>query len=207
MQVTPSVSIRPQALKFTYHPDTRKAFDNFKTAMAEAQRNLEKVADQMCKEQELLKWIRKHGLLDGVTSFIKRPDAHNRFITGVLGWQWEDEFELECQKRGMVTAQAPLGHRYDVMVCQSCRVQCKFSNSAKSIDIRNKDKTSNRRYRKDDFDYMAIRAYATNETFIVPIIALLDKDGEYTRQKANLDNLQAYKDRYDLLQGTSHAEF
>lgn len=73
-----------------------------------------------------------------------------------MGWNWEDEFHLLCLDKGLTSEKALLGNRHDSIV-NGYKVQCKFSADKRKVDIRNKDKTTKRKYRVGDFDFLAVK--------------------------------------------------
>ena len=147
------------------------------------------------QELKILSWLEANKLTNMFSDFISRSDAYSRLISGIVGWQWEDEFRTLCELRGFVCEHAPLGQRYDLMV-NSYKVQCKSSFATCSIDIRNKDKENNRRYLPGDFDFMAI--YSNEEVYVVPISSLLDDTLTKTRASARIDFLQPFKDNFGV---------
>lgn len=108
------------------------------------------------QENNVLHWLRTNNLTQDFCNFIARSDAYTRFLTGTMGWNWEDEFHLLCMEKGLTSEKAILGARHDSIV-NGYRVQCKFSADKKKVDIRNKDKTTQRRYKIGDFDFLALK--------------------------------------------------
>jgi len=153
------------------------------------------------QELEILNWFKSNDLTNNISDFIRRPDAYNRFLSGVMGWHWEDEFLSQCKIRGFTCTKAGLNSRFDIMVNNN-KVQCKFSASSDSIDIRNKDKNSNRRYKLGDFHYMAISNI--KNVFIVPINALMTQDLTETISSVKINDILIYKDNYEALNGTAN---
>jgi hypothetical protein len=152
------------------------------------------------QELKIVEWLRNKSLTNYLSDFIERSDSHNRFITGIMGWHWEDEFKTLCELHSLECIRAPLNSRYDVMV-NSNKVQCKFTSSSSRIDIRNKNKEENRRYKPCDFDFMAIKS--NENIYIVPISSLLDKTLTQTKQSIKIEDILIYKDCYEQLQTTS----
>ena len=157
--------------------------------------NLETIKPQ---ELELLTQLRAWNLVDDFCSFLTRPDAHSRLVTGVMGWQWEDNFQQICELRGLSCKRVGLNTKYDVLV-NGKRVQCKFSNSATRVDIRNKDKNSNRRYSKDDFDFLALRVHPTTSTFIIPVERLIKQGTDSLLGSIDVNAFAEFLDKYEVL--------
>ena len=149
------------------------------------------------QESKILSWLRDNNLTNHMSDFVERPDAHNRFVSGIMGWQWEDEFATLCELRGFSCSKPKLDTQFDWVV-NSKLVQCKFSMSTRSVDIRNKDKTFNRRYRPDAFDYMAIKS--NNDVYVVPINLLLDSTLTQTKQSVKIEDIAGFKDNYEVFQ-------
>ena len=89
-----------------------------------------------------------------------------------------------------------LDSQYDCWV-NGFRVQCKHTSSAEKADIRNKNKTTKRRYRMDDFDILALRS--ANVVYLIPIGELQHPQRRgFARHSIKLADYVAYKEEWEL---------
>jgi hypothetical protein len=153
------------------------------------------------QELELLSKLREWNLIEELNNFLTRPDAHNRLVTGVMGWQWEDNFRTICDLRGLSCTEVRLGEKHDWII-NNYRVQCKFSNAFPRIDIRNKNKESNRRYKKDDFDFLALRVHPVSSTFIIPSSRLIEGDTGFLKLSLDINEFADCIDNFEVLHAT-----
>jgi hypothetical protein len=147
------------------------------------------------QELKIIDWFKSFNLINVISDFVEREDSYTRFVSGIMGWQWEDEFMASCELRDFVCVKDGLNSRHDLTV-NGKKVQCKFSASKDRVDIRNKDKTFNRRYRPGDFDYMALKSL--DDVYIVPIGALLTKDLTETRQSVRISEIAHFHEKYEV---------
>lgn len=150
------------------------------------------------QELEILEKMRAWNLIDDFYLFLTRPDAHSRLVTGVMGWQWEDTFREICLLRGLECANVGLNTKHDWLI-NGHRVQCKFSNASPRVDIRNKDKNSGRRYKNDDFEFLALRVHPISSTFIIPISRLIKDDSGHLRGSLDVNEFADCLDNFEVL--------
>jgi hypothetical protein len=120
-----------------------------------------------------------------------------------MGWQWEDDFKTECERLGFSCHTSTLNNRHDFTI-NNLRVQCKFTNASPKVDIRNKDKTSGRRYKKDAFDFLALRVHPMDATFIIPIAELVDVDGERLKQIIDVNEYYSHINNYGVFNASQN---
>jgi len=136
------------------------------------------------------KWFIDNNLEKQMLLFINRKDSYTRFITGINGWIWEDEFIDICKQKGFHISKSALGEKHDVIV-NGFRVQCKFSANSKKIDLRNKGKNT-RKYHKDDVDFFAIKTIETY--YVVSSLDLLSDDEQFLLTSIKIENLKKFKE-------------
>lgn len=141
------------------------------------------------QELKIIDWLRDKSLTDSFTRFLKRGDSYNRFITGISGWIWEDEFIDICKALGYHVYKPELNNKYDVCV-NGFKVQCKFTADKKKIDLRNKDKNTNRRYYVNDIDFFAIKII--NKNFLVPANSIIDADLTFLKKSVKIKDIENF---------------
>jgi hypothetical protein len=134
----------------------------------------------MGDKEDIIAFLELYGIVKDFHEFIDSSDLDEAFrrITGVLGFQWENEFISECKSRNIPCVPADSQSLpYDCVANGNKRVQCKSTSYTNRIDIRSKKKDSNRRYDVTDFDVMAVRILSPHKKdfFFIPVSDLVDE--------------------------------
>lgn len=146
------------------------------------------------QELKIIEWLRQHKFTNYFHDFTNRGDSIRRLAGGIMGWHWEDEFKAMCELHGFKCEKPALGERYDLVV-NNKRVQCKFTMMSKTrIDLRKNG--HNEKYKPGDFDIMALNI--SMDIYIVPIPVLLNKDLTETKSSVTINQIQPYKDNYEV---------
>jgi hypothetical protein len=161
----------------------------------------------LCDENDIkiIQWIKDNDLKEMLLSVMKRPDAYTRFLTGVGGWHFEEEFSNKCTDLKILCKIAQKGLPYDFITGENkWRVQCKLT-CLEHIDLRSKIKKS-RNYSLDALDILAIKMINKNGNnyYIVPLqqaksILASDKHPGYIRNSINPFKLNDYKNAWHFL--------
>lgn len=152
------------------------------------------------QELKIIQWLNINKFTNHLSDFIEREDAYNRLVSGIMGWQWEDEFRAICELQGFECSKPPLGDQYDLLV-NNKRVQCKFTIYDDRIDLRSKRGATgckNRHYDNNDFDILALNSNMT--IYIVPISSILvEEDLTRVKKSVKIADLEQFKDNYEVL--------
>jgi hypothetical protein len=99
--------------------------------------------------------------------------------TGGRGHRWEHVLSELCVERGMTVANVGSRRKkYDLMINDCLRVQCKFLGSGNTdIKPRGRDRNGIRRYHKDDFDILAIAKGSCDCRYFIPSSEIADSHG------------------------------
>lgn len=150
---------------------------------------------------EIIEWLRTNGLDEAFSDFIKRPDAFTRITSGILGWTWEHDFKKLCDLNGLsCKLHNELNSSYDAIVNGHVRVQCKHTSAFPRVDIRNKDKTTKRRYKFGSFDVLALRSL--DSVYIIPQYAIgadMVNGNDCIVPSINLNNFEYYKNNWNII--------
>lgn len=155
------------------------------------------------KIKKISDWLEAYDLVNDMCTFIKRPDAYTRFVTGISGWSWEDQLKKACNLMGLSWEKAESLDRPYEYIINSLKVQCKLTTCVGKCDIRSKNKNNNRRYLIDDFDILAVKVknLSGDKFFVIPSKALVDSKKDCTSLKGgiNLNLYNKYEEAWGLL--------